>query len=99
MTKAVWGGKGLFNLHFYIIVHHQRKSGQELSRAGAWRQKPMQRLWRNAAYWLTPHGLLILLSFTVRTPCLGVEPHTVGWALSHQSLIEKMPQIFAYRSV
>jgi hypothetical protein len=28
--KASWGGKGLFGLHFYIIVHHRRKSGQEL---------------------------------------------------------------------
>ena len=26
MTKATWGGKGLFGLHF----HHWRKSGQEL---------------------------------------------------------------------
>ena len=27
--KARWGGKGLFGLHFYIPVRHQRKSGQE----------------------------------------------------------------------
>jgi hypothetical protein len=30
MTKAIWGGKGLFSLCFHITVHHQRKSGQEL---------------------------------------------------------------------
>jgi hypothetical protein len=28
--KVSWGGKGLFGLHFQIIVHHWRKSGQEL---------------------------------------------------------------------
>jgi hypothetical protein len=27
--ETSWGGKGLFSLHFYIVVHHQRKSGQE----------------------------------------------------------------------
>jgi hypothetical protein len=31
MTKASWGGKGLFGLHFHIAVHHQRKSGRELT--------------------------------------------------------------------
>jgi hypothetical protein len=30
ITKAIWKGKGLFYLHVYIIVHHQRKAGQEL---------------------------------------------------------------------
>ena len=30
MTKASWGGKGLFSLCFHVTVHHQRKSGQEL---------------------------------------------------------------------
>jgi hypothetical protein len=29
--EASWGGKGLFSLHFHIAVHHQRKSGQELT--------------------------------------------------------------------
>ena len=27
------------------------------NRAGTWRQEPMQRPWRGAAYWLAPHGL------------------------------------------
>jgi hypothetical protein len=30
MTKASWGGKGLFILHFHIAALHQWKSGQEL---------------------------------------------------------------------
>jgi hypothetical protein len=29
--KQVWGGKGLFGLHFHIAVHHQKKSEQELT--------------------------------------------------------------------
>ena len=29
-TKSKLGGKGLVCLHFYIAVHHQRKSGLEL---------------------------------------------------------------------
>ena len=29
--KASWGRKGLLGLHFHLIVHHQRKSGQELT--------------------------------------------------------------------
>ena len=28
--KPSWGGKDLFGLHFQIIVHHWRKSEQEL---------------------------------------------------------------------
>jgi hypothetical protein len=29
--EASWGGKKLFSLHFHIAVHHQRKSGPELT--------------------------------------------------------------------
>jgi hypothetical protein len=29
--KASWGGKGLFSLQFHTAVHHQRKSGLELT--------------------------------------------------------------------
>jgi hypothetical protein len=28
--KASWGEKNLFGLYFQIIIHHWRKSGQEL---------------------------------------------------------------------
>lgn len=34
--------KGLCGLHFHTVVHHRRKSGQELSRAGSWTQELMQ---------------------------------------------------------
>jgi hypothetical protein len=41
MTKITGGGKGLFELHFHITVHHGRKSRQELRQAGTWRQELM----------------------------------------------------------
>jgi hypothetical protein len=61
--KASWGGKGLFSLNFHIVVHHWRKSGQELKQdwnleAGA-DAEPME----ECCPWLGPHGLLSLLSY------------------------------------
>ena len=38
MTKATWGGKGLFSLHFHMAVHYQRISGIQVGqepKAGA----------------------------------------------------------------
>lgn len=32
-------------------------------KAGTWRQKLMEGLWRGASYWLASHGLLGLLSY------------------------------------
>jgi hypothetical protein len=50
--KTIWGGKGLFGLHFHIVVHHLKESGGNSSRAGTWRQELRQKPWRGAAYWL-----------------------------------------------
>jgi hypothetical protein len=36
------------------------------SKTGTWRQKLMQRPWRDAAYWLAPHGFLNLLSYNTQ---------------------------------
>ena len=36
------------------------------NKAGTWRQELMERPWRNAAYWLAPHGLLSLLSYSTQ---------------------------------
>ena len=63
--KASWEGKDLFDLDFQIIVHHWRKSGQELKQgrnleAGSNADPRSQ---KSAAYWLAPSGLLSLLSY------------------------------------
>jgi hypothetical protein len=42
---ASWGRKGLFSLHFHIVVHHQRKSGQELTQGRrTWRQELIEEI-------------------------------------------------------
>jgi hypothetical protein len=62
--KARWRGKSLFGLYFHITINHERKSGQNSSRAGTWRQDLMQRPWKLlAAYGLFLPGLLSLPSF------------------------------------
>jgi hypothetical protein len=49
--KASWGGKSSFGLYLQVIVHHWRRSGQELksSKAGTWRLELMQRPRSDAA--------------------------------------------------
>jgi hypothetical protein len=74
MTQALWRstedcewipdighdqiGKGLFCLHFHIAAHHQMSQDRNSSRAGTKRQKPIQRSWRSAAYWLAQPAFL-----------------------------------------
>lgn len=55
MIKVTQREKSLFYLT--VVVHHPGKSQQ-----GTWRQKLKQNLWRSAVHWLSPHGLLSLLS-------------------------------------
>ena len=44
-----------------------------------------------AVYWLAPHGLLSLISYT--PTYAGMALPTMGWALAHQSPIKKnVPQ-------
>ena len=49
----------------------------------------MQRPWRSAASVLAFHSWLSLLSYRSRTISPGIAPPTLGWALSHQSVIIK----------
>ena len=88
--KASWGGKDLFSSHFQIIVHHWRKSGQELKQGRILRQELTQKPWRDAAYWLASHALLSLLPYRTQDhqPRDGT---TMAKDLPHGSLIEKMP--------
>ena len=80
--KAPWAGKSLLPFKAY---NHDGKSGQELW-WGTWRQALMERPWRNPAYWLAPHGLLSLLSYTIQGHLLNS-----GITLQHQ-LSTKIPQ-------
>jgi hypothetical protein len=60
--KTSWECRGLFDLHFHITVHHQRKSGQELKPRRNLETRTNVGAMENAAYWLVFHALLSLLS-------------------------------------
>lgn len=59
--------------------------------AGTWRQELMRGPWRRAAYWLVHHDLLALLPNKTLLASPGMAPPRMGAALSHQSVIKKMP--------
>jgi hypothetical protein len=61
--KASWGGKGLFGLHFQIIVHHWRISGPELKQVWNLETGADTKAMEGAAYWLACPGLLRLTTF------------------------------------
>ena len=50
----------------FIIIGSQDRNS---NRTGTWRQELMQKPWRDAAFWLAPHGLVSLLSY--RTQAQG----------------------------
>lgn len=85
MTKAIWEGKGLFDLLFQITVHHERKSGQELNTG----QEPGGRSGCRDHEW-------VLLTRAC-SACLIIEPWTTSPGMAppkfdppHKSLIKKM---------
>jgi hypothetical protein len=57
------------------------------NRTGTWGLELMHRPRGCAAYWLAPRGLLI----ESRATSSGMAQLTMGWVLSHQSLMKKMP--------
>ena len=61
--KASWRRKGLFNLHLTLLFITKGSQDRNSHKAGTWRQEWMQKPWRNAAYWLAPHGLFSLLPY------------------------------------
>jgi hypothetical protein len=70
------------------------KGSQESNsnRAGTQRLKPMKRPWRDAAYWLVPHGLFNLLSYRTQNLLPRDDPtHDGLGSLSHLPVIKKMP--------
>ena len=74
MIKETWGGKDLFAIYFHCTVHHQRKSGQELTQGRI--LKPGTDAKAMEGYLLT--GLPSLLSYRTE----DYQP-TMDWALSH----------------
>jgi hypothetical protein len=87
--RATWGGKGLFGLHFHMVVHHEGSQDRNSNKAGTWRQELMQRSWRSTSYWLGPLACSACILIELRTTSPGVASHTMGWALPNQSLIKK----------
>jgi hypothetical protein len=64
MTKKQVGEERVYSAYTSTLLFITKESQDRNShRAGAWRQKLMQRPWRDAAYWLAPCGLLSLLSY------------------------------------
>jgi hypothetical protein len=61
--EASWAGTGLFSLHFYIAVHHQKKSGQELTQGRNLKAGADAEAMEGAAYCLAFPDLLSLLSY------------------------------------
>jgi hypothetical protein len=92
-------GKGLLGVHFQIIVHHWRKSGQELKQdwnleAGADAEAMEGCCLLACLSWLAQHAFLYNQD---HWPRYGTTD--LGRALPHQSLIEKMPNRFAYSPI
>jgi hypothetical protein len=50
--KSKLGKRGLFGLHFHIVVHLKGSQGRNSSKAGTWRQDLMQRPWREGALFI-----------------------------------------------
>jgi hypothetical protein len=60
--KASWREKDLaYTSTLLFIIEGSR--GRNTSSCRTWRQELTQKAWRDAAYWLAPHGLLSLISY------------------------------------
>jgi hypothetical protein len=91
--KATWREKGLFGFHALITGHHGRKSRKGL-KEGIWRQELKQRPQRRAAHQLSLQDAFLI---SASTSYSGTVLPTVGWVLSHQSLLKSMPHNWVYR--
>ena len=63
MTNSKLGSKEFFPFHFWITVHHQevRAETQERNLESGAEAEAME----ESCYWLAPHGLFGLLSYSV----------------------------------
>lgn len=87
-AKQSWGRRR-FIVHFQFIVHHYRKSGQELSRSHGGTLLTGSMAMACSACFLIQS----------RATCPGVVLPKLDLALVHLSLIKKMPHRHAHRSV
>jgi hypothetical protein len=71
----------------------QWSPSQSDARTGTWRQELKQRQWRHTDYWLVPHALLSLLSYTTQKHLpTQMAPPTVCWDLTHLPFIKRIPK-------
>jgi hypothetical protein len=64
MTKKQVGEERVYSAYTFTLLFITIGSQDRNShRVGTWRQKWMQKPWKNAAYWLASPGLLSLLSY------------------------------------
>lgn len=89
--SSLWR-KGVF---WFTPPHQGRKSGQELKQCRNPRQELMPRPYRNASYWLAPHGFLNLLSYRTQDHQPRGDPTYDGLgpppSIPHQWPIKKLP--------
>ena len=101
MTKIQVGEERVHLTYTFVSLFIiKRSQDRNSSRVGTSRQQLMQRPWRGAAYWLTPHGLLSLLP-------QGSQNHQPSDGTTHNGLgpspinycFKKMPCRFAYNLI
>jgi hypothetical protein len=82
MTKKQVGEEKVYSTNISTLLFIT-KGSQDRNSHGAetWRQKLIQRPWRDAAYWIASLGLLSLLLTEPRTTSPRMAPPTVGWVL------------------
>lgn len=93
MTKSNVGRRERVYLDYtstslFIIEGSQDR---ESNRAGAQRQELMQSPWKVLLAGLLPKTFSACFLIESRTTSQGMAPPTMSWALTHQSLIKKMP--------
>jgi hypothetical protein len=69
--KASWGGKGLFSLYVHNVLHHKRRSGQELKQGRIPEAGAVVEAITGDAYWLAQPAFLI----EPRTTSPGMAAH------------------------
>lgn len=80
-SKTSKGGKGLFGLGFHIIVHHWRKSEQELKQNRNLKTRLIPRPWTGAVHSLA-YSFCIFIAPKIATPGVGLP--TLDEDLPHQ---------------